>query len=186
MNHLQITNEMKNEFHRQLELHVVMIRSRMYSMMKILPQYKHELHRRMFVHDLSKLTDEEQLPGQILYAWKRLNPYWKPSLRQAQAMLYAIHKHVTTETHHPEYYDKLRVPAPFIPEVNIPTQPKTVIDATTMPDIDIIEMVCDWCAASEERGGSAYQWAIQNINKRWKFNEHQTELIYQTISQLES
>jgi hypothetical protein len=45
-------------------------------------------------------------------------------------------------------------------------------------------MVADWCAMSEELGGHPAKWAADNINIRWKFNEHQIALIYFIIGKV--
>ena len=59
--------------------------------------------------------------------------------------------------------------------------PEEMIDATKMPDLDIAEMVADWCAVSEERGNTPKSWADKNVNVRWKFTDEQSDLIYEII-----
>ncbi len=62
--------------------------------------------------------------------------------------------------------------------------PDDIIDATKMGDIDIIEMVADWCAMSEERGNHSKDWADKNVGVRWKFDKYQTEYIYRLIGMM--
>jgi hypothetical protein len=79
----------------------------------------------------------------------------------------AIKHHVTTNRHHPEFHD----------------------DPNDMTDVDLIEMVCDWTAMSQEfdqNGGSARGWADKTIGTRVLFNNNRREFVYQKIEQLDS
>ena len=53
-----------------------------------------------------------------------------------------------------------------------------------MTDVDIAEMVADWMAMSEERGGHPKEWADNNVNKRWEFSRGQCNLIYKIIEKV--
>ena len=55
-----------------------------------------------------------------------------------------------------------------------------------MPPMDIIEMVCDWIAVSQERGGTAREWYEKNVPSRWMFNDKQKELIDRILNLLEN
>jgi hypothetical protein len=56
-----------------------------------------------------------------------------------------------------------------------------------MSVLDMIEMVCDWTAMSQElgQGGSARQWADKNIGVRWKFDKAHADMIYNMIDWLD-
>ena len=54
-----------------------------------------------------------------------------------------------------------------------------MIDATKMPDLDVAEMVADWCAVSEERGNHPKTWADKNVNVRLKFTDDQKKILGQ-------
>ena len=56
-----------------------------------------------------------------------------------------------------------------------------MVDASEMTRLDIAEMVCDWCAVSEERGNTPKSWADKNVNVRWEFTDEQKDLIYELI-----
>jgi hypothetical protein len=87
--------------------------------------------------------------------------------------------HIKNNSHHPEYHT--------IQSENLLNKddrdkpPKTIVDATKMPVLDIVEMVADWCAMSYELGGHPRGWARDNINVRWKFKQRQERLIYDLI-----
>ena len=57
-----------------------------------------------------------------------------------------------------------------------------------MTEVDLIEMVCDWTAMSQEFGedsGSARGWADKTIGKRVEFNTANTQFVYRTIAELD-
>ena len=74
--------------------------------------------------------------------------------------------HVSHNRHHPEFHD----------------------DPNEMTDVDLIEMVCDWTAMSEEfgqDGGSARGWAMKTIGERVAFNDENTRFVFEVIEQLD-
>ncbi|ELR99915.1 hypothetical protein GLO73106DRAFT_00037680 [Gloeocapsa sp. PCC 73106] len=80
----------------------------------------------------------------------------------------AIQHHVTTNRHHPEFHAS--------PE--------------DMSDVDVIEMVCDWTAITQEigeNGGSARQWADKTIGNRRHFNfgDAKKQFIYRVMNDLD-
>jgi len=62
--------------------------------------------------------------------------------------------------------------------------PAEMVDATKMPDLDLAEMVADFCAMSEEKGNTPQSWADRNVNKRWKFTDQQSDLIYEIMNKV--
>jgi hypothetical protein len=93
----------------------------------------------------------------------------------------ATEHHVHSNNHHPEFFDK----SSKINKENRDTPPQTIVDATSMGEIDLAEMCCDWCAMSKEKGEDGpFDWADKNIGKRWKFNDAQTDYIYTILDYL--
>jgi len=119
------------------------------------------------IHDSSKFGDQEYTP----YVWLTWNFKCKaenvafvwPSKEIKDSTREAWEHHYTVNSHHPEYY----------------------LYIEQMPSMDIMEMVCDWHAMSQEFGGSTKEWADKNVGSKWKFNKEQKELIYHTIGLLE-
>ncbi len=71
-----------------------------------------------------------------------------------------------TNRHHPEYH----------------------ADPNDMPEVDLIEMICDWTAMSLEfgqDGGSARGWADKTIGIRVHFNDAKRGFIYEMIELLD-
>lgn len=87
----------------------------------------------------------------------------------------ALH-HVTTNSHHPESHLQDKSEAGASKEV---TDGKSkVIDATSMPAIDIAEMVADWQAMSEElKKNTSREWFNKQKEVRWHFSKEQEDLI---------
>jgi Family of unknown function (DUF5662) len=130
---------------------------------------RHELLERARVHDASKFGPEERIP----YVWlteyhrcrKNGSPFEYPE-GVAESVKLAIHHHVTTNRHHPEYH----------------------VDPNDMSDVDLIEMVCDWTAMAQEfgqEGGSSRGWADKTVGNRVPFNSDKRRFIYEMIDELD-
>ena len=94
----------------------------------------------------------------------------------------ASEHHVKNNAHHPEYYCKQE-------DVKFDRHDRDklekIVDATKMPEISLAEMVADWCAMSEELGkNTPKEWADNNVNIRWNFNDSQVKFIYDLISKI--
>lgn len=114
-----------------------------------------ELIERARVHDASKWSDEERIPYVWLTEYHRCRrngePFEYPE-GVAESVKLAIHHHMKVNRHHPEFHT----------------------DPNDKTDVDLIEMVCDWTAMSQEYGqdgGSARGWADKTVGKRVAFNE---------------
>ncbi|MFA7219306.1 MAG: DUF5662 family protein [Synergistaceae bacterium] len=142
-----------------------------------------ELIERGKVHDQSKFEDPEIDPY-IYITWKykckddgmdfqECNP---PDDIEDQMFNATMH-HIKNNRHHPEFHAE----EAHLNKNDRDRPPDEKVDATKMKDIDIGEMVCDWCAVSDEKGGTPADWAKKNINVRWTFTDEQEALIYELI-----
>lgn len=89
--------------------------------------------------------------------------------------------HIMNNPHHPEYW------CPKVPSLNRENRdevPDRIVDATKMESWAMVEMVADWCAMSEERGTSPFDWYNKNVGKRWKFTPDQCTIIHGIIVEL--
>lgn len=122
-------------------------------------EQKRQLMGRFLAHDMSKTEEPEFTP----YVWR----YWRTTWRQkyyrgeidtrftevfdALPVDYFITQgvwhHVQHNRHHPEYH----------------------LDHDDMNKVDLIEMVCDWCAVSEERHGNIFDWIEYVVPRRYHF-----------------
>src|SRR4051812_15297148 len=93
--------------------------------------YGPELIERARVHDASKFGPDERIPYVWLTEYHRCRrsgePFEYPE-GVADAVRGAVHHHVTSNRHHPEFH----------------------ADPSDMSDVDLIEMVCDWAAMAQE------------------------------------
>ncbi len=90
-------------------------------------------------------------------------------------------RHITSNRHHAEFHD----PSKDEMELGNNRSLEETCDSSSMPEVDLAEMVCDWAAMSQELGDSLTGWADKNIGKRWKFSDKQVDLIYELIDVLE-
>lgn len=146
-------------------------------------------------HDASKLKEPERTPY-ISITWRHklekdndeFDPinskgYQTPGLLSKDDENQATLHHITTNSHHPEYYSKS--------QANIDPKDRDksahAIDVLSMPDIDIAEMVADWQAMSEElKKNTAREWFNKQKDVRWKFSSHQEELIDKLLKVFET
>ena len=125
------------------------------------------LERRGDLHDLSKFSDEE-FPGfrNINHA-ARGNKYGSPEYKKALETIGgeggAFEHHVERNRHHPEHF----------------------LNQTEMSFIDIIEMVCDWHAASVVYGNNTLRESLEKHHKRFNLSLEQWWLINQVVKLLE-
>jgi 2,4-dienoyl-CoA reductase-like NADH-dependent reductase (Old Yellow Enzyme family) len=136
-------------------------------------------------HDASKYRNPERIPYVDIswhYRMKDLGKKYEVTPEQQKAMDTASANHINTNPHHPEYHSPKHIPIP----INANNRDKPVegkmVDATKMDDENIGEMVADWSAMSEEKGGTPKEWADKTVNKRWKFTPKQVALIYELIN----
>ncbi len=88
------------------------------------------------IHDASKFNGIE---------WEHLNGWDDPLFGEA------IRHHVTTNSHHPEYWGSIH----------------------NMDRLAIAEMVCDWHARSAElRGKGLCQWIYEDAMSRYRFDQN--------------
>lgn len=163
------TPEMVVFFERRTEEHIKRVQ-RCLAVMASLTNYGGELNERARTHDLSKYSLEERIPYIWLTEFYRCRrggqPFSYPDGMEERVRAAIIH-HVTTNRHHQEYHS----------------------DPNDMTDVDLIEMVCDWTAMSQEFGedsGSARGWADKTIGNRLHLNEQRRQFVYDMISLLET
>lgn len=133
-------------------------------------------------HDKSKFEDDVEKIPYIFISWKYHSQDIGKEFSVPKHIEDNMHKatihHVKNNKHHPEYFDE----SSEINKADRDKPPEELVDATTMADINIAEMLADWMAMSEEKGNTVKEWADKNVNIRWQFTEDQTNLIYELIN----
>ena len=126
------------------------------------------LERRGDLHDLSKFSDEEFSGFRNINHAARGNKYGSPEYRKALEAIGgeggAFEYHVERNRHHPEYF----------------------LNQTEMSFIDIIEMVCDWHAASVVYGNSTLRESLDAHRERFNLSLEQWWLVRQVVQWLEN
>ena len=184
-NEWHATREMKERFETRTKMHIKLVGKYCKKIAKYDSDRFGELLERLKVHDASKFKSPEYEP----YLW--IN--WQYKCRDegkelelppgfADKMSAATLHHVTKNSHHPEYHSPRKTG--LINRGNRDKPPKEIVDATAMPEIDIAEMVADWCGMAEERKTNPKEWADRNVNVRWKFTKVQKDLIYELIDEV--
>jgi hypothetical protein len=162
------TSDMKDFFEKRTSEHVNRVIRNMQKV-AINSPLQTEILERSKLHDQSKWSKDEKNAYIWLterYRCKNENiPFAYPSKEAEDAIDKVVEIHYKNNRHHPECHNHIN----------------------DMTDIDIIEMVCDWTAMSQEYGEkSARDWANKNVGNKWKFSSDQEKLIYDTIETLES
>lgn len=175
------TKEMIDWYEKRTKRHIELVGKYCQKIADRFPEFK-ELEERAKVHDDSKFEEPEETP----YVWTTWKYKCKDDGKEFDVpediedkMHEATEHHVLNNSHHPEYHCGKK--SGVINKEERDKPPKEKIDATKMPDLDVAEMVADWCGVSEERGNSPKSWADKNVNVRWKFTDKQTDLIYKLI-----
>ena len=158
------TPEMVAFYERRTNEHIERVR-RCLSVMASATELADELNDRGKVHDASKFGPEERIPYIWLTEFHRCGrngePFAYPEGMEDR-VCDAIDHHLTSNRHHPDFH----------------------ADPNDMTDIDLIEMVCDWTAMSQEfdqDGGSARGWADRTIGHRVQFNDERRQFVYDMI-----
>jgi len=187
-----ITPTMAGYYHERTARHINLVKQNGYNVIKHLPmnmKMKNELAANLQKHDMSKFEDPEKTPY-ILITWRyhvledefrRLNLTKEILADMSDITEY----HVKNNKHHPDYWDDT-ITSNFLNPKDRDAPGEKVINATKMPLVSIIEMVCDWFAVGQERGNTAREWAGRSIGIRWAFTEPQKIFIYNIIDILEN
>jgi hypothetical protein len=162
------TPEMLAFYERRTREHIERVGSCLALLARV-TDHGEQLLERARVHDASKFGPEEYIPYVWLTEYHRCRRNGEPfdyPQGVTETVKRAIHHHVTTNRHHPEFH----------------------ADPNDMSDVDLIEMVCDWTAMAQEFGqadGSARGWADRTVGKRVAFNAEKQRFIYQVIEELD-
>lgn len=167
----RVTKEMVKHYHERTTKHINTVGENIEKLYEKNPDLEGLLERAE-KHDQSKWGENELIPYIVLtwsYKCKDDGVEYDIPDDVQEEIDQAIEHHLTTNKHHPEYWDNDR----------------EVCDASKMDIISLAEMVCDWHAMSIERGGSTKEWADKTVNKRWEFTDGQVNDIYKFIEDLE-
>lgn len=180
------TPEMEEWFQKRTARHISLVQKYCQILADKYPDMGPRIISRGLFHDQSKFLEPEHTP----YVWIAWDYHCKdqgkpclipPALKER--MNAATLVHVKKNSHHPEFHVHGQYSEQeMLNRENRDAPPAVVVDASHMTPLDIMEMVADWSAMSEEKGkNTPRQWADKNINVRWKFTPEQVNLIHEFI-----
>ena len=181
-----ITKEMKDFYKKRTKKHIELTQKYCKKIFNFYPKKLNGIMEKGLDHDKSKYKSPEIEPY-VLITWDykckddniefNLPDYIKDKMNKASSI------HVKSNSHHPEFHSSQT--DELINREDRDAKPKEIVDATKMMDLDIAEMVADWCAMSEEKGtNTPKEWADKNVDIRWKFTKDQKELVYDLIDKI--
>ncbi len=166
--------EKEEWFEKRTKQHIYLVRKAANEIVRKYPEFK-ELIQRVQHHDETKFEEPERTPYVYLTWDKKIEKETGKKAKATPESLEATYHHVIHNAHHPEYYVKNREEIDFQKEDRDSLE--RAIDVSAMPDLAVAELVADWAAMSEELGTSLRGWYESKKDKRWKFSQHQEELI---------
>ena len=137
-------------------------------------------------HDLSKFKEPEYTPYLHInwkHHMKERGAEYIPSNIVERQMNNATFHHISTNKHHPDYWDD-NLTIKNLNSIDRDKSPEKIVDATKMPLTYVASMIADWLAMSDEKKTDPYKWAKENISKRWKFTKEQEDFIYDLMDKL--
>jgi len=184
MNEIAEHEEKEAWFIERTNKHISLVKGAIEKIVAAFPEFD-ELLQRAEVHDASKFEEPEKTPY-IELTWRHksdsYDSYETPGELDKKAENDATMHHILNNSHHPEFHNK--EDAHIDPE-NRDTSVE-VLDATSMPDLDVAEMSCDWFAMSEELGtNTATEWFESQKDVRWHFSSEQESVIRKCLKVLE-
>jgi Family of unknown function (DUF5662) len=124
-----------------------------------------ELFRRAAIHDNSKFLPEEFEIYEQVFPELQKHAFGSAQMKAAYEQLGpALEHHFQVNRHHPEYFEH------GIDDMNL---------------IDILEMVCDWCAASA-RSQTGIQKGLLLNKQKFKIDDRVFGMIERTVVELMS
>ena len=154
-------------FRKRTSLHIQRVRDNIYLWQDKHTEFFEELSSRASDHDKSKFFEPELTPY-IWLTWENHCLLNNIPLELDETIKYsiahAISHHITKNRHHPEFYS----------------------NPDNMTKVDLIEMVCDWKAISQEMGEkSPIYYANRVLGKKFHFSPEKCEEIKKIIIELD-
>ncbi len=123
-----------------------------------------ELTQRGIVHDASKFGEEEFAPYEEVYPRLQAATYGSEEYREAlRSIKPAVQHHITTTRHHPEFFGEAGVAG--------------------MNLLDVLEMACDWIAASRRLDPNGRPDVAANV-ERFHIEPQLAQIFENTIAYL--
>lgn len=136
---------------------------------QLLEKVRNHLHNRAVHHDESKLEDPELEIFNIYTPKLKNTTYGSPEYRKyLKEMNVALDHHYDNNRHHPEHFTNN-------PEDGL----------KDMSLIDLIEMLCDWLAATKRHNDGDIYKSIELNQSRFGYSDEVKQILYNTIPFIE-
>lgn len=132
---------------------------------KSMLSFSRQLEERAQLHDLSKFKEDEFGGFVEINRVAREHPYGSEEYKASIKDNNTISLHYSRNTHHPEYHPKGGI--------------------NQMGLLDLIEMICDWKAASETYGQVSFEEAVNISIDRFKPNGYKEYVIRMIARELQ-
>ena len=132
-----------------------------YTVHKYIRAIMYKLHVRAWDHDSSKLDEpEKEIFDKVTPKLKELTYGSDEYNNQLKEMQIALDHHYKVNPHHPEYYEN---------------------GIKDMDLVDLVEMICDWKAASERHDNGNIMKSIEINQKRFNFSDELKQILVNTV-----
>jgi hypothetical protein len=154
-----------------------------------------ELEIRKLNHDKSKLEEPEKSIFDIYTSKLKGTTYNSKEYKQyLKEMKPALDHHYANNRHHPEYFSRIYICTNCRTKyIHLPTECETcchtesferVNDVSEMNLIDIIEMICDWKAATLRHDDGDINKSIEINQKRFNYSDDIKQIFQNTVDQV--
>lgn len=159
LSEMKLTNEQKQEATKFVKQHC-------HRVFYLLCRLATEVTQRGSTHDEDKLVgDFAQSFLKGVFVFPKLE-YGSEEYKQAlEEIRPAVENHYAKNRHHPEYFAD---------------------DVSGMNVVDLMEMVCDWKAASERQDGGSIEKTLEVNSKRFNLSDDLLSIIKNTLELLEN
>jgi hypothetical protein len=152
------SSEMIEFFEVRTNAHIKRVQNNLSFLIKHFPQFEDELNEKAKTHDESKFSDKELIPYIYLtwgYKCRGNGIKYNYPNGMGQKIDEAIQHHYDNNSHHPEFFPDIKM----------------------MQHEDLIEMVCDSHAMSQEFGGDTLEYIEKYQFKQFNFTDKQKNFI---------
>ena len=134
---------------------------------ELMSRFARELLRRASIHDDSKLESPERETFIRVTAKLKGLTYGSDEYKvQLEEMGEALHHHYLHNRHHPEFFD---------------TDPsRNGVGEMTL--VDVVEMLCDWYAATKRHADGDIYESIRINRERFRISDQLTDVLRNTVS----
>ena len=131
---------------------------------ELLSGFSKDLESRGKWHDYSKFSNEEQKVFSDVLDGKQSAKYGTPEYEETKRKLApALEHHYKENRHHPEHF------------------PKGIADMTL---VDVLEMLCDWKAATKRHKDDNIEASIEINSKKYNIDKQLKQILINTIKEM--